>query len=194
MVQQPNPDGSTDNTLEEIGQLAPQCDILMREYEQQISELEASLREVRDKHAQVASVREETRTALASVHSVRDRAEKLGLLTFSPPGTSHLRVVPDAPATPAPSADTPTSRVFLVRGEKTKQILTLLATRPDALWASGDVATLLGLAKDDREGRRRLRGTIRNLADRGMLERVLGEGGKNTYYRPLLNWKFEHTT
>lgn len=193
MAQQPNPEGSTDNTFEEVGQLVFQCDILLREYEQSISELEASLREAKDMHAQVASVRDEMRTVLAGVQSVRDRAEKLGLLAFSPPGTSHLRVVPDAPATPEPSADTP-SRVFLVRGEKTKQVLTLLATRPDALWTSGDVATLLGLATDDREGRRRLRGTIRNLADRGMLERVLSEGGKNTYYRPLLNWKFEHTT
>lgn len=197
MAQQPDAQRKIGNPLEEITQLARQCESLLREYEHSMGELEASLREVREKHAQVSAVRDQTRAALAGVQSVREQAEHLGLLASTPSVASHLRVVPNTPLPPPPPeppADTPPSRVFLIRGEKTKQLLTVLATKPDMLWTSSDAAALLGLAKSDRAGRRRLRGAIRNLADRGLLERVVSEEGKKTYYRPLLNWRFEKSS
>ncbi|MGW6390589.1 hypothetical protein ACWFR1_08785 [Streptomyces sp. NPDC055103] len=91
-----------------------------------------------------------------------------------------------APSTVAPH-DLPLEVV--VRGARMKQILTVMAQRPDINWGTGDVANLLGV-DDDIAARRALRENLRNLARRGALERVTIEGDFHTYYRPRMNWKF----
>lgn len=78
----------------------------------------------------------------------------------------------------------------IVRGSRMKQILTVMAQRPDTDWGTGDVATLLGITEGDIAARRALRENLRNLARRGALERVTVEGDFHTYYRPRMNWRF----
>ncbi|MEU7026540.1 hypothetical protein AB0A60_07560 [Streptomyces sp. NPDC046275] len=78
----------------------------------------------------------------------------------------------------------------IVRGARMKQILTVMAQRPDADWGTGDVAALLGVSESDIAARRALRENLRNLARRGVLERVTVEGDFHTYYRPRMNWRF----
>ncbi|MFJ4011009.1 hypothetical protein [Streptomyces sp. NPDC090026] len=78
----------------------------------------------------------------------------------------------------------------IVRGARMKQILTVMAQRPDADWGTGDVAALLGVSESDIAARRALRENLRNLARRGALERVTVAGDFHTYYRPRMNWRF----
>ncbi|MCH0538736.1 hypothetical protein I3F58_04010 [Streptomyces sp. MUM 203J] len=103
---------------------------------------------------------------------------------------------PPQEATPADDTGLPSDMQddapaeVIVRGARMKQILTVMAQRPDTNWGTGDVAELLGVSESDGAARRALRENLRNLARRGALERVTVEGDFHTYYRPLMNWRF----
>lgn len=97
---------------------------------------------------------------------------------------------PQGPASADADAPYDAPAEVAVRGARMKQILTVMAQRPDTNWGTGDVAALLGIDESDIAARRALRENLRNLARRGALERVTIEGDFHTYYRPRMNWRF----
>ncbi|MFF3373510.1 hypothetical protein ACFYXF_11240 [Streptomyces sp. NPDC002680] len=179
--------------------------------------MEKKLSEAREMQAELDAMDEATESALSILLHQYNRAVDLGLMESAPGAATHLWVVPGddedeggpAPGTPpqtlsaagapgpegptataadTPAPDTPVSKEVVVRGRRMQEILTVVGSRPDANWLSSDVADLLGVAKEDRSGRRAVRSNLRSLVDRGALERVTSDSG--TYYRARMNWRF----
>ncbi|MGW5396402.1 hypothetical protein [Streptomyces sp. NPDC003952] len=193
---------------DEMEFLAERFDAAIKECDEDIAVLEESLHGKHERRTQLIEARDEAQTAARSARSVRHRAGELleADTDLDAASTTRLRVVPaETPPSPPPSAHeddcggtyqtagTHAQAAYgevLVRGTRMKEILTALATRPDLDWGTADIATVLGVTEDDPAGRRALRENLRNLAMRGVLERVTIEGDFHTYYRPRMNWRF----
>lgn len=203
---------------DEMDFLAERLDKAIKECDEGIIVLEDSLLKKHERRTQLIEARDEAQTTARSARFVRNRAGELleADTDLDEPSTTRLRVVPDeTPPNSPPCAheddcagtcqptdthaqgayfsdqatEEPPSEV-LVRGARMKEILTALATRPDLDWGTADIAAILGVTEDDPAGRRALRENLRNLAMRGVLERVTVEGDFHTYYRPRMNWRF----
>lgn len=203
---------------DEMELLAERFDAAIKECDEDIAVLEESLHGKHERRTRLIEARDEAQTAARSARSVRHRVGELleAGTDLDAASTARLRVVPDeTPPSPPPTTheddcggtyrpagthvqaayfsdramEEPPGEV-LVRGTRMKEILTALATCPDLNWGTADIATVLGVTGDDPAGRRALRENLRNLALRGVLERVTVEGDFHTYYRPRMNWRF----
>jgi hypothetical protein len=137
--------------------------------------------------------------------AMHEHARQYGICTpqSDPPVT--LRIVPspedgeplmphrESPASdefvpPQVDAGRPSSEIT-IRSQKQQQVLTVIASRPELLWGSEDIAKVLGTPKNAL-ARKSLRNCLRNLIMVGALERVTLEDDRHVYYRPRMNWKF----
>ncbi|MFE2282594.1 hypothetical protein ACFXDJ_00135 [Streptomyces sp. NPDC059443] len=203
---------------DEMDSVAARFDAEIQKSDEKIAVIEESLHGEHERRTQLIEARDDALTVARDAVSVRHRAGELlkADTDLDAASTARLRVVPDeAPPSPPPSAheddrggtdqttgtpaqaahfsdqamEEPPNEV-LVRGARMKEILTAVATRPDLDWGTADIAAVLDVTEDDPAGRRALRENLRNLAMRGVLERVTVEGDFHTYYRPRMNWRF----
>ncbi|MEV6401312.1 hypothetical protein AB0M39_42180, partial [Streptomyces sp. NPDC051907] len=197
MAHQPIPEDPSDIPMDGMRYLPGRIKAARQKCDRTVSGLEKALSEAREMQAEIAAMDDTTQSALATLRCQYDRAVDLGLMESAPDAVTHLWVVPGddkdedepAPGSPADAAsataasstpeapaavatDSPVldarlSEEVVVRGRRMQEILTVVGSRPDTDWASGDVADLLGVAKGDRSGRRALRSNLRSLVDRG---------------------------
>ncbi|MEN8649752.1 hypothetical protein ABCR94_03615 [Streptomyces sp. 21So2-11] len=180
--------------MDEMELVSERCDALLKEYDETISGLEASLRQMQEKRESVAITRDEAQSVLASLRSVRERAESLQLLE-TPDSSAPQWLAPDEDdhtqtPTPEPPVPPTPAKAVIVRGPRMKEILSVLGADPDRAWGTRDIAALLGIADNAKASRKALRANLRSLTARGVLERITVEGDSHTYYRPLMNWSF----
>ncbi|MGX2996005.1 hypothetical protein JNUCC64_17260 [Streptomyces sp. JNUCC 64] len=107
-------------------------------------------------------------------------------------GQDEALVSSDGFASETPSATTAPTQpdLVLVRGQRRREILTLIGSKPHATWSVAGVGALLGIEKEDAPGLHRVRELLRILALIGALERITTEGDIHVHYRPRGTWRF----
>ncbi|WP_416520552.1 hypothetical protein [Streptomyces achromogenes] len=192
------------------------CDFLLRESDKHIESLTVALRHEKERRTAIAALREEAgnlKGVLPRLKAMQELAQQYGITpgTAQPPVT--LRVVPTEPErdddppvkpqTPDPPEDSPPTQhsapateestepaQIIIRSKRQKDILSVIATRPDIPWGSDDLARLLGIPQEPK-ARKALRNTLQALVVCGALERIRREDDRRAYYRPRYTWRFE---
>ncbi|MEV5784293.1 hypothetical protein AB0L42_25265 [Streptomyces sp. NPDC052287] len=198
------PAGSGDETENVVRQY----DSLIAASKAAIERLNTTLREENEKCELLIAHREEAQSLVgmqSRLRAMHERARQYGIFTpqADPPVT--LRIVPSQQDRehPTPHRESPVidedaphqaragrpPAEITVRSQKQQQVLSVIASRPELLWGSEDIAKVLGIPKNAR-ARKSLRNCLRNLLMIDALERVTLEDDRRVYYRPRMNWKF----
>ncbi|WP_146046284.1 hypothetical protein [Streptomyces cahuitamycinicus] len=193
------------DSADEAEHVVRQYDTLIAECDTTIDQLSTALREVNEKRDAMVALREEARSLQGvgpRLRAMRAHAQKHGIVPGQPGPQVTLRVVPSPPAPdqePQTAAEdsmrvtaepeSPRPAEVIIRSKKQQEVLTVIASRPDLPWGSGDLAQVLGIPADPRE-RKSLRNCLRALVVCGALERISREDDRHVYYRPRMNWRF----
>lgn len=192
MTQQWDAASSSGNALEDLARLAAQYEVQSSACDDIVLRRKNSLREATEEQIRVHGLLGEIRTVFESLTGATALAGRL--LAAYPPESPNQRLhtAQDTPAEPLRQPDPPpftAERKYegnldsVGLSPRVKDLVDLLSTRPGVEWTSMDVASLRGLAEEDKLGRKRLRNTLRDAVAKGLLERVVHHGGRRVYYR-----------